>query len=88
MVWTCSKIRPFWLEVTAFISSNFDLPNLCNPKWCLLGIFEDIEHSAGAKTFLRLLLYYARKTVVLRWIKVDSLHLGLWKRLINQNLPP
>lgn len=49
MVWACGKIMPFCSEVTEFIASTFELPNVCNPKWCLLGVFEDVDLSARTK---------------------------------------
>lgn len=45
MVWSCSKVRPFWSAVTAFISEALEMPNICNHKWCLLGVFDDVELS-------------------------------------------
>lgn len=80
MVWTCTKIRPVLSEVTEFIASNFELFNVFNPKWCLLGVFENVDLLAKTKSSLRLLLFYAGKTISLHWINVDGLQLGLWKK--------
>lgn len=43
MPWSCDKGCPFWSHVTHFIATHFDLPNICNPKWCILGVLEDID---------------------------------------------
>lgn len=50
MVWSCKRL--FWTDVTAFISVDFDLSNICSPKWCRLGVFDDIEITGRAKQFL------------------------------------
>lgn len=53
MLWNCEKIRPFWSNVTHFIATNFDLHNMCNPKWCIWGVMEEIDLSSYQKQFLR-----------------------------------
>lgn len=87
MVLDCDRVRPFWSHITAFMSSTFDLPNICNPIWCLMGVFEDLDLSATQKHFLQILLYYYRKIVALQWIHTESLHITIWKRVIIQNMP-
>ena len=86
MVWECNRIRPFRSQVTQFIADTFDLPNICSPLLCLLGIIEDDIMSNNMRTFLRLLFYYARKLIVLNWIKRDFLTISAWKGLINANI--
>lgn len=87
MVWSCNRVRLFWSAVTAFISETFELPNICSPKWCLLKVIEDVE-LPKTKLFLGLLLYYTRKTVLMiGFSQSEHLHIGLWKEVINQNLP-
>lgn len=87
MLWSCEKIWLFWSQVTHFIATNLNLPNICSPKWCILGIFEDVELSSYQTQFLRFLLYYARKVVGLQWIYSTLISLNQWKNLINQVLP-
>lgn len=83
MLWSCDKIRPFWSQVTQFIATNFDFPNICSPKWYILGVLEDIDMCTHQKEFLKYLLLYARKIVVLQWINSEIVPINLWKNLIK-----
>lgn len=87
ILWSCDKIRSFWLRITQFIATHFDLPNVCNPKWCILGVLEDVDLGSYQKQFLSYFLSYARKFVILQWINSEVVSLNLWKNLINQVLP-
>lgn len=75
MVSQAKKNKP-----TQLVATNFDLPNVCNPKWCLLEILEEIDLSSYQKQFLQLLF-------VLQWIHYIVVPLNQWKELINQVLP-
>lgn len=55
MLWNCEKIRPFWSNVTHFITTNFDLPNMCRPKWCILIVTEMERFKFIHSTFLTVL---------------------------------
>lgn len=44
MVWSCTEVRPFCSAITAFILEVFEFPNICNTKWCLLGVFDPIQY--------------------------------------------
>lgn len=57
MVWECPKVRPLWSMVTEFIADNFDLPNICSPLQCLLGLFDQEEVNEHTKLFLRILYF-------------------------------
>lgn len=63
MIWECTKIRP-WSMVTEFIADKFNLPNICSPLHCLLGIFEQDESDVYTKLFLRIPYFGV-------WKKVD-----------------
>lgn len=49
MIWSFEKARPFWSQMTNFIATLFDLPNISNPEWCILGIFEGLDLRATWK---------------------------------------
>lgn len=80
MIWDCPKIRPLWCQVTEFISDHFDLPNICSPIRCLLGVFDQEELNLNTKLFLRILYFGMRKLIARRWIYDEQLTLGMWKK--------
>lgn len=55
--------------VTKFIADKSDLPNICSPLRCLLGIFEQDELDVDTKLFLRI-LYFGVQKVAKRWIYI------------------
>lgn len=78
MLWEYDKIHLFWSNVTHFVATKFDLPNMCSPKLCILGVLEEVDLSSYQKLFLRFLLFYARKTVVLQLIYPTVVSLYQW----------
>ena len=54
---------------------------------CLLGLVEDVLPSRAHRTLLNILLFYARKAILLRWRKPGAPTLGFWKGLVNSMLP-
>lgn len=55
--WTCPIVHDFWVNIGSFISSALGLPNIVNPKNCLLGIFGDLTIPSQAKRLLRILVF-------------------------------
>lgn len=66
-MWECALIRQFWSEVSAFISSIAQIPNICNPLRCLLGYIDDEELSKNFQSFIRIVMFYAKKTITMHW---------------------
>lgn len=87
MVWYCDKVRPFWSQVTYFIADSFDLPNICSPERCLLGLIDYEELETATKLFFHLLYCYARKVIVIQWIRSDRVGIKVWKKRIKLDLP-
>lgn len=65
--------------------AELSIPNISNPKWLILRVFGYI--GCAQKTFLGLLLFYARKTIELHWISTESFDIIDQKRLANTASP-
>lgn len=81
MVWECPKIRPLWSQVTEFMADHFGFPNICNPLLCLLGAINDEKNVT--KQFIRLIRFYVRKPIAIRWIYTETFTLAMWEKLVN-----
>lgn len=85
MMWGCPQIRIFWAKITAFILVT-QIPNICNPLRCLLGYIDDESLSKNVHTFLRIVLFYAKKYITMH-CKSQVLHaIAFWLTVINQAL--
>ena len=87
MMWECAPIRKFWSEVTAFISSLTEIPNICNPLRCLLGHIDDETISKNMQTFLRIVLFYAKKSITFHWKSPSLPTITFWLTTINRAIP-
>ncbi|OCT65626.1 hypothetical protein XELAEV_18041865mg [Xenopus laevis] len=87
MVWTCPKLTRYWTDIFSFISKVLVLPILPQPSLALLGYTGGDVDSVGCRTLLQLLMFYARKMIVLRWNKKEAPKLEDWKDLVNKALP-
>lgn len=87
LMWECTEIRRFWSGVTAFISSLTQLPNICNPLRCLLGYVDDESISQNKQTFLRIVLFYAKKSITIYWKSQSPPTIAFWLNMVNQAIP-
>lgn len=85
--WTCPTVQDFWANIGSFISSALDLPNIVNPQNYLLGIFGDLTIPSKAKRLLRILYFYAKKSLLLTWKGSATPPQSLWLKLVNDSLP-
>lgn len=85
--WNCPYIESFWVEVTKFILTVTTVPVPLSIEVCLLGLVEPLAPRRALRTLLGLLLYYARKSIVLRWKASSAPSLNFWKKLVNAALP-
>lgn len=76
--WNCPIVQDFWVNIGSFISSALGPPNTVNPKNCYLGIFGDLTIPSEAKRLLRILYFYARKSLLLTWKASATPTLNLW----------
>lgn len=87
MMWSCLKVHSFWEEVTQFITSLLKIPIPQTVSVCLLGLVGTLAHRTATKTLIRLLLFYARKAILLTWKQSEAPSLNSWKSLINSAIP-
>lgn len=87
MLWSCPKVHSFWVEVTQFITALSTIPIPLTVPVCLLGLVGSLAHRTATKTLIGLLLFYARKAILLKWKKPDAPSLTSWKALVNSTIP-
>ena len=85
--WLCPKIVVFWREVLRMIATVTSIILEQEAEICLLGLVGENIVSVGRRTQVGLLLFYARKAIVLNWKKVEAPSVAHWKNVVNSNLP-
>lgn len=65
--WNCLEINLYWSWVLQFIATITNIQTPLELDVCLLGLVELLAHRKAIRMLLGLLLYYARKTIVLLW---------------------
>lgn len=50
---------------------------------CLLGLVDTLQAPRAVRTLVGVLLFYARKVIVLKWKSAFPPTLGVWKGLVN-----
>lgn len=65
--WSCPMIVSYWQSVLAVINEMVQKPIALSPKFCLLGLVEELAPMVAWKALLSLLLFYARKAIMLSW---------------------
>ncbi|OCT64278.1 hypothetical protein XELAEV_18045381mg [Xenopus laevis] len=58
-----------------------------DPALALLGLTRGFVDKGSDGTLLQLLMYYARKQIILKWNRPDPPTLATWKELVNKALP-
>ena len=84
--WLCPKIVAFWSEILTMIARVTSVRLEQEVEICLLGLIEGNAISKERKTQIGLLLFYARKVIVLNWKKIEAPSIAQWKNLVNSNL--
>lgn len=87
MVWECPPIRAVWSEITALISTNTQMSNVCNPLSGLFGIIDDESLPKPSQIFLCLVFFYAKKSLAMHWNSSTPPTVAFWMNLTNQALP-
>lgn len=87
MVWSCPKLRPFWMAVASTLSNVTGLNIPVDPQILLLSHLEDVEGDRYCKLCLTFSLYYARREILLRWKLEEPPTLALWRRSVTSVLP-
>lgn len=86
MIWECPIIQAFWEEVHSFLNIRLGLPGICAPGNSLLGLTEDILPTKFERILYRLLMFYARKSILLNWKPPKQPSVSHWITLINADL--
>lgn len=82
--WTCTIAQEYWVDIGSFISS-WGMPNIVNPKTCLLGIFGDLSISSHAKRLLHILYFLCEKAPLL-WRGLLFPTTSFWLKLVNDSI--
>lgn len=86
MIWECPVIQAFWGEVHGFLNTKLGLPGVCAPTNSLLGLVEELIPTKYGRILYRLLMFYARKTILLNWKPPKQPFISHWLALINADL--
>lgn len=78
------KLSP--LHAYHILSARFH-PNIYSPSQCLLGDFGEEDMASSKKTLLRIVFFYARKPLALKWKNPTPPSIQFWVDLINKALP-
>ncbi|OCT94728.1 hypothetical protein XELAEV_18012418mg [Xenopus laevis] len=81
------QLAAYWIQIFAFISKVVVLTIPPDPALALLGLTRGIADSVASRILLQLLMYYARKQIILKWNRPDTPTLENWKELVNKALP-
>lgn len=87
ILWTCPVIQVFWESTMDIISKTAQILITPCPRICPLGLAEGLSFTIVGRTLLRLLLFYARKALMLHWKKPMDPTIIYWKLLVNSQLP-
>lgn len=83
--WSCPIIQQYWQKVLTVMKSVTQIP--CDPRYCLLGLVEQLSVTVARRILINLLLFYARKVITMNWKKSSPHSIQCWRGLINASLP-
>lgn len=63
----CPHIQTFWMAIASFILLVTTIQLPLRVYVCMLGLVDPLAHHRASRTLLELLLFYARKAIVLKW---------------------
>lgn len=85
--WNCSNIQAFWKGVTECIAEVTAIPIQLTIEVCLLRLVDNLAPKRVTRTLLTILIYYARKMIVLSWKKPNPPSVSAWKGVVNRAAP-
>lgn len=85
--WPCFHVPEFWSVVTHFIHSLTTISIPQRVTVGLLGLVNPLAFTTATRTLLGLLLFYARKAIVLNWKSDRPPSFQCWKSLLNSVFP-
>lgn len=84
MMWACPVLQGFWAEVTAFLTAILHREVPLEPLVCLFGLLDEEVWQPHVRIMLRETLFFARKTIALKWMDRGSPRLHTWNNLVNK----
>lgn len=81
------NIQEFWAAVVQVIYLITPISVPQTVSLCLLGLVNHLAFTRASRTLLSLLVFYARKAVVLVWKSDRPPSLDCWKKLIDLVIP-
>lgn len=85
--WSCPAISLICLQVLSVIQLITNISISPFSRVCWLGMVEDLSPRVTERTLIGLLMFYARKAIMLCWKKQTPTCLCLWKQLMIKTLP-
>lgn len=82
--WNCAV---FWRGVTECIAEVTAIPIQPSVEVCLLGLVENLAPKRVTRILLTILIYYARKLIMLSWKKPNPPTVSVWKTVANKAAP-
>lgn len=85
--WHCPVVQEYWSAIVRCITEITSLAMPMTVANCLLGLVESLVPTRAQRTLFSLLLFYARKALILYWKKPMTTLLSYWKGLLNKVIP-
>ena len=87
MFWSCPGVTAYWRELFSFFGDTLHFPVPLTPEAGLLGVLNDSVPTTHARTLLRIILFYARKLILLQWKSASAPDIQMLYRMVNKVLP-
>lgn len=75
----CPQVKPYWQAVASCIRSVTSISIPMTVEVCLLHLVEPLAATRAIRTLLTLLLFYAKKRIILSWKSSSAPTLESWK---------
>ena len=85
--WGCPVVKDYWASVLACIVEVVKIPVPSSVEVCLLGLVDGLAPARAVRTLVSLLLFYARKALLLHWKSPLAPTILFWKGLVNKVTP-
>lgn len=86
MFWSCPRLLFYWSAIMESINARLQLELPLTPELALLAIHDD-QRPRYTKLLISLLLFYAKKGIVLKWNSHSSPTVKAWENSVNAVLP-
>lgn len=87
MFWSCPVMSTFWRDLFSFFENTLQIKVPCTPKVGLLGVLNDFIHRTHTRTLVRIILFYARKLILMQWKNATAPDIQVLYRMMNKVIP-